>query len=109
VKNFAQMMVTDHTAANDELKKLAASKNITLPTTMGEDEQDKIDKLNKKTGKDFDQDYMDMMVKDHKNDIDKFEKAGNNLDDPDLKNFAMKALPTLQKHLDSAKAITGKK
>jgi putative membrane protein len=49
------------------------------------------------------------MVNDHEKDIKEFEKAGNNLKDADVKNFAMKTLPTLQKHLDSAKAITGKK
>jgi len=38
----------------------------------------------------------------------KFEKAGNDLKDADVKSFAMKTLPTLQKHLDSAKAIAGK-
>src|SRR5215204_6234316 len=35
VKKFAQMMVTDHTKANDELKALAAKKNVTLPTDIG--------------------------------------------------------------------------
>jgi putative membrane protein len=49
---------------------------------------------------------MNMMLDDHKNDVKEFEKAGNDLNDPDIKNFAMKTLPTLQKHLDSAKAIT---
>ncbi len=33
VKDFAAMMVKDHTAANDTLKSLAASKNITLPSS----------------------------------------------------------------------------
>jgi putative membrane protein len=109
IKDFGSMMVQDHSQANDELKRLATSKNINLPTTLSADMQKEIDDLNAKTGKEFDKAYMNMMLKDHKKDVKEFEKAGKDLTDADLKNFAMKTLPTLQKHLDSAQAITGKK
>lgn len=109
VKNFAEMLVNDHTKAGENLKSIAASKNITLPMTMGEDAQKKMADLNKKNGKDFDKAYMDMMLDDHKADVDKFKDAANDCKDADLKNFAMQTLPTLQMHLDSAKAITNKK
>jgi len=108
IKNFGAMMVQDHGAANEELKRLATSKNITLPQSVGNDKQKDIDDLNKKTGTNFDKAYMKMMLDDHKKDIKKFEDAGKDLKDADVKSFAMKTLPTLQKHLDSAKAITGK-
>lgn len=105
IKDFGEMMVKDHTKANDELKKLAAEKNITLPATISEDKQKHIDNLNKESGKDFDKDYIDMMVKDHKDDIDLFEDAAKNSKDSSFKNFAAKTLPTLYKHLGTAKAI----
>src|SRR3954466_9139408 len=35
VKEFARMMVADHSKANEELKSLAASKNVTLPKEVG--------------------------------------------------------------------------
>jgi len=105
VKNFGAMMVKDHTKAGDELKSLASSKNITLPTTVSNDMQKHIDDLSKKTGKDFDKDYIDMMVSDHKDVIDAFEDAAKNSKDPEFKNFAVKTLPTLYKHLGAAKAI----
>ena len=109
VKNFGQMMVSDHSKANDELKALAARKNITIPTTPGEDEMKHINKLNdSKTGRDFDKDYMAMMVDDHKEDVRKFEKAANDCKDPDIKAFAAKYVPTLKQHLDSAQAIRDK-
>ena len=105
VKDFGAMMVKDHTKANDELKGLAASKNITLPAAVGDDMQKHIDDLSKKTGKDFDKDYIDMMVSDHKEDIDLFEDAAKNSKDSAFKKFAVKTLPTLYKHLGAAKAI----
>lgn len=105
VKAFGAMMVRDHSKANDELKALAASKNITIPTTLGEDHQKHVNDLNEKTGKDFDEAYMSMMVDDHKKDVDKFDDASKDAKDADVKAFAAKTLPVLRAHLDSAKAV----
>lgn len=105
VKAFATMMVNDHSKANDELKALAAQKNITLPAELSTDTKDHIDKLAKKTGKDFDKSYIDMMVEDHDKDVKEFEKAGDNVTDEALKTWARNTLPTLKAHQDSAKAI----
>ena len=104
VKNFGEMMVKDHSAANDDLKSIAKNKSVTLPNDIGK-HQHHYDELSKKTGTDFDKSYMKMMVDDHKEDIDAFEKAANTSTDPDVKNFATQKLPILRKHLDSAKAV----
>jgi putative membrane protein len=104
VKDFGSMMVKDHSAANDELKTLAANKNVTLPGSISEEHQKKIDDLNKKTGKDFDKAYMDMMEDGHESTVKDFEKNNDNKD-ADVKAFVNKMLPTLKMHLDSAKAI----
>jgi putative membrane protein len=48
------------------------------------------------------------MINDHKKDIDDFKKASKNVTDNDLKNFAVNALPVLQKHLDAIQAIQKK-
>jgi len=105
VKDFGAMMVRDHSKANDELKSIAANKNITLPPAPGEDHMDHIKKLSEKSGKEFDKDYIDLMVDDHKKDIDKFEKCSKDAKDADLKAFAAKLLPTLREHLNAAKKI----
>ena len=105
VKEFAAMMVTDHTKAGDELAALAKTKNITLPATPDEDAQKKADDLSKKTGKDFDKAYVDHMVDAHENAVKLFTDASQNCKDADLKAFATKTLPTLKMHLDSIKAL----
>jgi putative membrane protein len=46
-----------------------------------------------------------MMVDDHKEDVDMFEKASNKGTDADVKAFAAKTLPVLRTHLDSAQAV----
>lgn len=105
VKAFGQMMVRDHSAANDELKRMAMAKNMMLSDSMMKKHRDHVASMRKMTGKSFDNHYMQMMVKDHTEDVQKFEKASTGSTDADLKAWAGKTLPILRMHLDSAKAI----
>jgi len=108
VKDYADMLVADHTKANDDLKSIASSK-VTMPAAMMPDEQKHVDMMKNKSGADFDKSYINMMIEDHKKDIAEFKKASQNLKDAGVKGFATNALPVLQKHLDSAQAIHGSK
>ncbi|GAB3915105.1 DUF4142 domain-containing protein [Larkinella knui] len=105
VKDFGAMMVTDHSKANEEFKTIAASKNMTIPATLSDEHQKHVDDLSKLSGAEFDKEYVKLMVDDHKEDIDLFKDASFNAKDPDIKAFAGKTLPTLQKHHDAIKAI----
>lgn len=109
VKDFGAMMVKDHSAANDNLKTIAGTLNIALPDSVSDDSRKEIDKLKMKKGKDFDKAYVDMMLDDHKKDIAEFRKCADNCSDSSIKSFASTTLPTLEKHLDSIQAISGKK
>lgn len=108
VQDFGKMMVDDHSKINDNLKDLASKKNVALPSTVTDKQQKDIDKLSKETGTAFDKDYVSMMIDDHKKDIADFKKAGDKMKDPDFKNFVIKTLPTLQKHLDAIESIKKK-
>ena len=66
VKAFGEMMVKDHTDANENLKNIASTLNIALPDSVSKDDQKEIDHLKMKKGKDFDKMYVHMMVDDHK-------------------------------------------
>lgn len=108
VKSFAQKLVDQHTAANDELKQLAASRNYELPTELSMLKRRAIDKMRKDDAKDFDRDFVTKIgVTDHENDIKMFEKASKNAKDPDVKAWAAKTLPTLREHLAAAQTLPG--
>ncbi|MEO7523540.1 MAG: DUF4142 domain-containing protein, partial [Ferruginibacter sp.] len=79
--------------------------SINIQPSVMPDHKAEMDKLMIKKGSDFDKAYMDMMVKDHKKDIDEFKKASTELKEDLYRTFAAKTLPVLQKHLDSAIAI----
>jgi len=102
VKQFAQRMVTDHQKANDELKSIAQSKNITLPTDLGPKHKSLQAKLEKLSGEAFDRAYMNEMVMDHRKAVSTFRTESNSGKDPEIKQWAAKTLPTLEEHLKQA-------
>jgi len=105
VKQFAQMMVKDHTAALNELQELAQSKNLNFNDALPEDAQSLQTKLSSDTGTQLDKDYMDSMLEDHQKDVQEFTDQSQKAKDPDLKQWASKTLPILQKHLEKAQQI----
>src|SRR5690606_17748039 len=108
VKDFGQMMIDDHTKANNELMALAKEKNITLPPAPSQKSVKRIKDLNEKTGGDFDKDYINFMVSDHESVISSFENASNKTADADIRSFVDKTLPILRNHLTAAKALKDK-
>lgn len=97
VKKFAQMLVDDHTRANDQLTSFANAKNVSLKAKVKDE-----DKWTKKDPNAFDRDYVKQMVSDHKKDIKLFTKESQDGSDTDLVEFARKTLPTLNHHLEVA-------
>lgn len=105
VKSFADMMVKDHSKANDELMAIAKAKNITLPAAPDADHQKKLDDLSKLSGKDFDKAYVDAMVDGHKKTLDLMNMGAKDCKDSELKAFAAKTAPVVQMHLDAINKI----
>ena len=103
VKDFGQQMITDHGAANNDLKALATQKSVVLPDTISNEDKKLIDALNKEDAGKFDKTYMDMMVEGHKKAIDAFQTVIDHPKDADVKAWAEKTLPTLKHHLEIAK------
>lgn len=105
IKDFANMMITDHGQANAELASIASAKNITLPTEPDSAHLKKADELSKLSGKDFDKAYVDAMIDGHKKTLDLMNNEAKNGSDSTLKAFAAKIVPTVQKHLDAINKI----
>lgn len=106
VKTFGEKMVSDHTAANEELKRLADVKQMPLADTVSPEEHAALGKLEGLNGTEFDKAYSKLMVKDHTDDISEFEKAFKKANDPDVKTFAQQTLPTLRHHLMLANRLS---
>ena len=104
VKAFGQRMADDHGKVNEQLQQLAQEKNVPLPKSLDSKHQALYDRLSKLSGQQFDKTYMSEMVKDHKADVAEFQKAARS-NDPQVKDFASKNLPTLEDHLREAQQV----
>lgn len=99
VKKFGQRMADDHGKANDELKSLAQSRQITLPAAIDAKHKATIDRLSKLSGEAFDRAYVQETLKDHQKDVAAFRTESKSGKDPEVKAWAGKTLPTLEEHL----------
>ena len=102
VKKMGSMMKIDHAQGLKDLARLAGAKQVTLPTSITDAGQAAYNKLMVKKGKDFDKEYCDIMVKGHKDAVDKFDKAPTAVADADIKVWAAMLLPALRTHLDAS-------
>jgi putative membrane protein len=110
VKEFANMMITDHSKANDELATIAKKHDIEVPdtTTLVKQAKEKILDMRDES---FDAAYANNQVKAHEDTIELFKKEADTVTDDkvkgatELKAFAQKMLPGLEKHLDGAKKL----
>ena len=102
VKKLGQMIAADHTKANQQLMALAAKKGIKPDTRATEHGMSKRDMKN------FDQAWIGMMVNDHQKDIAAYQRAAQQGGDPEVRAFAKKTLPVLQKHLKAVQAAQKK-
>jgi putative membrane protein len=105
VKDFAAMMVKDHSAANEKLRALASSKDISLATGAGAANTVTKGKLEVLTGDAFDKSYIKGQVKAHVDTVSLLHKEIASGQDADAKAFAHSVLPTVQSHLKAARAI----
>jgi putative membrane protein len=103
VRSYAQKLVQDHSKVNSELTTLAGQKNVKIDT---DDDQDRIYKrLSKKSGAEFDQEFVEHMVDEHEKDVKMFEKASTDAKDPEIRAFASRHVEHLREHLTKAQNL----
>lgn len=105
VKDFGNMMVTDHGKANAELMGIAKGRNFMLPAALDAEHQVKSDSLGKLTGAEFDNAYVRAMIEGHQKTLALMNGEKENGKDAELKAFAAKTAPVVQTHLDKIKKI----
>jgi putative membrane protein len=110
VKDYAQMLVTDHTTDFNQLYTVAHQATLNRPDGIdAAHNKEMIDPFQKLKGAAFDHRYIHEMVAGHTQAIAVYKKEASDAQNPALKSYAEEALPVLQKHLDAAKALENAK
>jgi putative membrane protein len=105
VKDFAKMMIDDHTKVNGELEALARKKKMTVPKELSSAKKMITDSLASQSGNSFDMLFMNMMLASHEEAIGVFHDQAIGGKDPDLKKWADAKIPALKHHLEMAKKL----
>ena len=108
IKDFGSLMVRQHTALQQQLEKMAKTQGITLPTKPGPKQVALKDKLEKLSGQQFDNEYIQHMLSGHRHAIAMFENEIENGSNRACKDYAISALPVLQNHIRVAEDVAGK-
>jgi len=108
VRDYAQMLVDDHTKALKDLVDLMKDKGMAQPKRLPKAEHEAWNKLKGMSGAEFDREFVNMMVRDHQDAVKEFQHESNLAQDYDVKMYANHVLPALQKHLQKAQELQGK-
>jgi putative membrane protein len=110
VKQFADQLVKDHKANSQQLQQLAKKLGVTLADsgaqTSTESQSASMGELEGKSGKEFDQAFLDAQIQAHEQNIDKIR---NQLipasDQPELRDYLQQTASAMEGHLASAKQL----
>lgn len=105
VKAFAQLMVTEHTTAQEDLRNRAATVNIIASDTVDAAHLALMTRLNSLSGYSFDTAYMNSQVKDHAATLNLFNTEINSGNNETVRNYATTYLPHIQMHYNKADSI----
>ncbi|CCD91554.1 hypothetical protein BRAO375_1590017 [Bradyrhizobium sp. ORS 375] len=106
-KDFAAMIVTDHTNMGQNLKRIASTMpGLNVPAQLDQEHRQKVAQLQQLSGAKFEQSYRQSQIDGHQKAIKLFQEFANgNAGTPDLRSWAQASLPVLQKHLQSAENL----
>jgi putative membrane protein len=105
VKQFAQRMVNDHRALEQQVTSTASQNKIALNATINAQHQAQVSRLQSLSGSQFDQSYMSLMIQDHQTDVTKFQQESSSANSAQVRDLAAKSLPVLQQHLTLAQQV----
>ncbi len=105
IKTVSRQIIDDRTRLNAGLGRIAGKLAMAVPGSLDSAHQARVDKLAKLSGDTFDRAYIKMQQKSHERDVDAFEEESADGADPAVKDFALKTLPALKKHLEAIKNL----
>jgi putative membrane protein len=102
VKEFARMMVDDHTRSAQEMKALVGQGDfaVPVPARLDAEHQAMIDRLKGAKGEAFDREYLSQQTTAHSKALALHQSYAQAGDNAELQGFARKVVPVVQKHSD---------
>ncbi len=102
VREFANMMIADHSKSSKALKDAiaASGQSLAMPAKLGGEHQSLINALGRLDGEDFEREYMAQQMTAHRKALDLLKSYAGGGDMAELRQFAQATIPAVQKHQD---------
>lgn len=108
VRDFANMIKSDHTNALDDLADLMQASNVQIPRSIPAQTQRDISRMASLQGGEFDREFVNMVVDEHQKTIEMFRDQQSTTRDADLQKYLEDTLPILEMHLEKAQRLQTK-
>ncbi|SCZ58480.1 DUF4142 domain-containing protein [Thiohalomonas denitrificans] len=105
LKDFANVMLDDHSLAKQRLEEVAKQIGIKLPKQLSESQKNLVDKMSKYKGDQFDRHFVSTILQEHKKDVSLYHRESEHGGNDELKHLAAEIAPVLEKHLDMAQSM----
>jgi putative membrane protein len=105
LKSYCEMLQKDHARANKDLDAIAQKYDVATNQSPARRDEKEVAKFEKLTGTEFDQKFAEQMLTDHQKTISKYDKASQELQAADVKQYAQTMLPKLREHFQKAADI----
>jgi putative membrane protein len=108
VRDYANMIQSDHKRALDDLTDLMKDRNVSQPGSVPADVKKDIDVMNGLSGPEMDREFINQMVAEHEKEIGMYQDRAAIVQDMDVKKYAEDFLPKLELHLEKAQRLQSK-
>jgi putative membrane protein len=107
VREFAKRMIEDHSAMRSQLQQWASANAVVLPSTASDRDLARVKRFEKLTGKDFDRQYIQVMLRDHRDDVTELREFLEAHPNTKVKPVIANTLPIIENHLRVAENVAG--
>ena len=105
VRLLADQLVADHGRSNSLIGTLARDRHVELPNELPAAQNAQLDDLSKRTGGEFDLNYLEGVRLEQEGMVSLFSTEATNGGDADVRRFASQHLPIMQAHLARVVAL----
>jgi putative membrane protein len=104
IQKIGEGLVRDHTAANQQLQRLASSKGVAITEQPTSSQQRMINSLSQTSGERFNKQFLRQTRLSHERALSLFERASRRAQDSDIRTWAGQMVPSVQEHLAMLKS-----
>ena len=108
VKDFANMIKSDHTSALEDLSELMKDMDVPQPKSIPVELQQDISRMSSLTGRELDREFVNMIVSQQQKAVEMFRDQQSTAQNEDVKKYVEDTLPRLEMHLEKAQRLQTK-